>query len=172
MVEHDDAIADPHHQAHVVLDEDERDAERRADDGSASPTRAALLRIHAGSGLVEKHQLRLARQRTRELDRLLDAVGQRCHFRIRVPGKLQYLEHLVGALVHRAPRGAIHAEELGGNARAMAKRGPHRDVLAHRRILEELEVLEGAANTHAGKLVDRLFQHILAAKRTLPRVGA
>jgi hypothetical protein len=74
-VEHRDGVADAHHHVHVVLDEDHGDAvvADLADDGHQL---LDVGRGQAGGRLVEQQQLRVERQRARDLQQALLAVGQ------------------------------------------------------------------------------------------------
>ena len=67
-----------------------------------SRMRMALRRRHAGGGLVEQQHLRLQRQRDRDLDQPLAAVGQFAHQLERVLGEPQRVRDGRGLLDHRA----------------------------------------------------------------------
>ena len=74
-VEYHDRIAQPHHEGHVVLDDQEGGP-------GGVPVADVVLhrldhdRVDSGGGLVEQHQLRLAHQHGRELQQFALPVGQ------------------------------------------------------------------------------------------------
>src|SRR6185369_10938667 len=76
VVEHDDAVGDVHHHAHVVLDERDRGAELVVHVEDEARHVLLLLDVHAGHRLVEQQEIGLHRQRAAELDALLEAVRQ------------------------------------------------------------------------------------------------
>src|SRR5581483_10901696 len=75
VIEHGDAVAQAHDELYVVLDEEQRHA-ARANRLEQPPQRLALGRVHAGGGLVEREQPRLGRERARDLEPALVAVGE------------------------------------------------------------------------------------------------
>ena len=75
VVHHHDVIGEPHDDAHIVLDQQHRDAERR----DAQHQLGQLLGlgvVQARGGLVHQQQARLQRQRARDLHQALMAEGQ------------------------------------------------------------------------------------------------
>src|SRR6266480_4686277 len=75
IIQHQHAVADLHHQAHVMLDEQYGDA--FASHGLNELAQGKRLRrVHAGGRLVEREQLRLGGERARDLEAPLVAVGQ------------------------------------------------------------------------------------------------
>ena len=76
VVEHRDALGDAHDDLHVVLDQQDRHRPLLAEPGEEVGERGRLLRVHAGGRLVEQEQLRLRRERARELEPALVAVGE------------------------------------------------------------------------------------------------
>ena len=75
VIEHEHAVAEAHHELHVVLDQQDRRAvaadplEQRAQPGGFGG-------VHAGGGLVEREQPRVGRERARDLELALVAVGE------------------------------------------------------------------------------------------------
>ena len=66
-IEHDHRVRDAHHQQHVVLDQDDGDAE--IGDAPDEPAEGVLVGTHqAGGGLVEQQHAWTHRQRARDLD--------------------------------------------------------------------------------------------------------
>ena len=77
VVEDGDPVADPHDQLHVVLDEQDREAEVAAQPRDQARSRSCrLLGVHARGGLVEQQELRVGGERPRDLEPALVAVGQ------------------------------------------------------------------------------------------------
>src|SRR5258708_8103365 len=74
-IEHDDALRDLHHQAHVVLDQQYGDA-AVADTQDSVGERLRFLRVEAGRGLVEQQEPRPRRQCARDFQQTLLSVGQ------------------------------------------------------------------------------------------------
>ena len=70
-VEYGDGVREPHHHPHVVLDEDDGDAEAVADAGDDGGGPAPFVGGHPGDRLVEQQQLRLHAQGAGEFDELL-----------------------------------------------------------------------------------------------------
>src|SRR5580704_2305996 len=76
VVEHDDAVGDVHHDAHIVLDQCDRRAELVVDVEDEAAHVLLLLDIHPRHRLVEQQEFGLHRQCAAELDALLQPVGQ------------------------------------------------------------------------------------------------
>ena len=76
VVEHGDLLGDAHDDLHVVLDEQDREVLLVAQLAHEVGQLRGLLRVHAGGRLVEQQQLRVGRQRARDLDAALVAVGE------------------------------------------------------------------------------------------------
>ena len=76
VVEDGDPVADAHDDAHVVLDEQDRQPSSSRMRPISAVIVARLDGVHARRRLVEQQQLRLAGQRARDLQPPLVAVGQ------------------------------------------------------------------------------------------------
>src|ERR1700752_2131699 len=76
VIEHDDAIGDVHHDAHVVLDQRDRRAELVVDVEDEAAHVFLLLDVHPGHRLIEQQELGLGGERAPQLDPLLQPVGQ------------------------------------------------------------------------------------------------
>src|ERR1700742_5205948 len=74
-VEHRDAVADSHHQPHVVLDQQNRDA-AALERSDGVEKRHALRHVHAGRRLVEQKHGRLGGQRAGDLQKTPLRIGQ------------------------------------------------------------------------------------------------
>src|SRR5574338_372298 len=96
--EHHDVFAGAHHQAHVVLDEEDGDA-ARADPADEPHQLVGLLLVHPPGRLVEDEELRVGRQRPGDLQPALVAVRQ-------VPGLLHGPARQADEL--ELPQGAGH----------------------------------------------------------------
>ena len=76
VVEHPDVLGHAHDDLHVVLDQEDRQVLLLAELVHELGEPLGLLRVHAGRGLVEQQQLRVGRERPRDLHAALVAVGQ------------------------------------------------------------------------------------------------
>ena len=76
VVEDGDPVADAHDDPHVVLDEQDGQAELGSQPADEVGQVARLLGVHAGGRLVEQQELRTRGQRSRDLQPALVAVGQ------------------------------------------------------------------------------------------------
>ena len=143
MIEHDDRIAQPHDEIHVVLDEQER-----------QPARVqlpdALLDlldeqwIDAGGRLVEEYEPRVGHQHGRELEQLLLSVREVAGTLVREPREPELLQQLERAhvllLAHRTPE---------RRAPGLLERSDH--VLHERQVGEDARLLERAREAAAGE---------------------
>ena len=74
-IQHRDAIADAHHQAHIVLDQQDRDAAGlQVHDGTEQLH--ALGHVHAGRRLIQQQHVRFRGERSRNLQQSLLGVRQ------------------------------------------------------------------------------------------------
>ena len=137
-------LADPHDDFHVVLDEQDRDLELVAQPADEAHQVERLLRVHAGGGFVEQQQLRPGRQRARDLQPALAAVGQA---RRGLAGDaievedLQQLHRLFGGLAFLAMV-AAGAEHRVGEHLVAAQMMRGQDVLEDGHVGEEPNVLK------------------------------
>ena len=94
MVEHDHRVAQAHDQLHVVLHDEKRQTARVqvADVALHVPDHH---RVHAGGGLVEQHEARLAHQKRGELEQLALTERQRSGSVARHGGQPELLEQHV-----------------------------------------------------------------------------
>ena len=76
VVEHGDPVADAHDHLHVVLDQQDGQAQTLAKLADEVGQLARLLRVHAGGRLVEQEELGLGGQGPGDLEPSLVAVGQ------------------------------------------------------------------------------------------------
>jgi hypothetical protein len=112
-----------------------------------------FLDVEAGGGLVEQQQLRLGGERPGELDDLAHAIGQAGDQRVAVALQVEELDHPFHGLAvrDRRPAGARGEQQVvdepGGPVRVAADQ----QVLQHARVLEQLDVLEGARDAERGE---------------------
>ena len=107
-----DVVGDAHDEVHVVLDEENGELEVVADLLDEGAELGDLLVVQPARGLVEEKEARLGHERARELDALLDPVGQRRCRELRALAESDDVEdlervRLTGAsALGRAPRRA------------------------------------------------------------------
>ena len=88
-------LAKPEHEVHVVLDEQHRDVLRQVVDRGEQL--GALVARHAGGRLVEQQHLGLGRERERDFEQPLLAVGELAGLRgSRRRPSMQRVEDVVG----------------------------------------------------------------------------
>ena len=116
-VEHDDALGDPHHDLHDVLDAGDRGHAPLGQPLQQRGERERLAGRQPGDDLVEQDQLRPGRERAGDLEPLergeREAVGGQSAHRLH----LEELQHLAGAL-----GGLGDAGGYGGTRRASRSR--------------------------------------------------
>ena len=76
LVQHADAVGEMKHHAHVVLDQDDGVVAVAVQPADQLRDLVGLLVAHAGGRLVEQQQMRLQRQRHRDLGGALVAMGE------------------------------------------------------------------------------------------------
>ena len=77
VVEHDDVVGDAHHDAHIVLDQQDADLLLVADREQQLAELGQFARVEPGGRLVEAQQARPGAQRAGDFEPALVAVGQR-----------------------------------------------------------------------------------------------
>src|SRR5690349_12160956 len=147
------AVGDAHHEVHVVLDQQDRQLERRADPPDQAGELPDLVVAEAAGGLVEQQQARAGSESPGELDPLHRPEGQ--------PGR-------------RSPRDALEPELREQLLRrpVAARMTSDLDVLEHRHAREELDVLERPRDAPADDPVGRRSQQALAGEGNLARIRA
>src|SRR5688572_10358465 len=166
-VEHYHAAGERQQEAHVVLDQQNRDAALgdTADDAGQA---VELGRREPRRGLIEQDDTRLAGERARDLEQAALAERQRADVGVAQPGEADEFDQLFGApalcslFVRSLPREEIRAE---------ARMSPHHHVLQHRHAAERPVVLEGAHDAQARDAVRRQAEDRLAGKADLALVG-
>jgi len=92
------SVGDIHDDAHVVLDEDDRDAALLVHVQDVACHVLLLVLVHAAHRLIEQQHPGLQSERASELDTLAQAVGER---RGRLPTQILQLEELDNLLARR-----------------------------------------------------------------------
>jgi len=156
----------------VVLDEQDGHVELVADAADELGELVRLLRIHAGSRLVEHQELRMRRQRAGDLQPALLAVGQaggQLVLHILQTHHLQKLQHL-GALPRLLL--AVAAERGGEHVAAAAHVLGDEHVVEHRLGLPQADILEGTRHAQRRDLIRRGRQHMVGKRIAIQRLLA
>src|SRR5579883_194981 len=155
VVEHDDAVRDVHHHAHVVLDEGDGGAELLVHVEDEAAHILLLLDIHARHRLVEEEEVGLGGERAPELDALLEAVGKPPHRHLADGLDLEKVDDLLheGAMRHLLALGGAEIEGVEEEVAAHLEEAPGHDVVEGGHAAEERDVLEGAGDAAGGGLV-------------------
>ena len=149
-------MGDVHDDAHVVLDHDHRHPELLVQVDDVARHVLLLFEVHAGHRLVEQDQLGLERHRARQLDALAQAVGQRAGDRLAHRLQVEEVDDLLDLAAMRellAPRAGEPIERAGEEIVAQQVMAPDHDVVEHGHMVEQREVLEGAADAERGARV-------------------
>ncbi|MDT4847350.1 hypothetical protein FQZ97_814020 [compost metagenome] len=171
VVDHGHAVRQTQHQADVVLDEQDGGAELVARGAYEMRHLALLGDGHARHRLVQQQQLRRGDQRTRQLDALLQTVGQRAGQPLAHGAQPEKADDRVGPCARILAFTACAAEsdqllDEGGAPRIDAA---EHDVVTHAQALEERKVLEGARDAQPGQPRRR---HMAEAAPTDPHAPA
>src|SRR5580692_8434027 len=153
-VEHGELIAEPHHELHVVLD-DEEGLARRVEFPDAVGDVIDQRQVDPAGRLVEQDDLGVRDEDVGELEELALAVGERARERGVMPGDADELE-----LLHRALA-------VGG----VPVPGRDQHVLKHGKTGEDPGQLEGPADAQGEYLVRRGVGDPPVCQVHLPRVG-
>ena len=149
-----------------MLDHQHRDAEFGADVADPERHVVGLFDVQAGRRLVEQHQLRLRTQRPRKLDHLADAVRQAGDQLVAIGLEVEQFDHLldlVAMVEFGAPHGGQIQQLLHEVRRRMAVPADQK-VAQHGRVVEQLDVLEGARDPHLGDVMRRRRGELLAVE--------
>ncbi len=152
-IQHHDAVGDVHHHAHVVLDHHHGHAELFIEIDDVARHVLLFLEVHAGHRLVEQDQLRLQRHGAGQFDALAQAVGQgaggRLAHRLQVE-EVDDLLDLAAMLELLAPRAGQPVQRSRDEVVLQEVMPPDHDVVEHAHVLEQRQVLEGAADAEPG----------------------
>src|SRR5512144_486008 len=143
--EDDDLVGNVHDQGHIVLDDQDGDAEV-PDPGDEPRQVSGLAHVEPGSGLIQKKHRRLARERAGKFDRALLAVGKTHGVGRGKAADTHEVHDLEGLypdllLLTPGPGEVQHAGDEPGTAYHVAS---HHDVLEGGHVRKEPDVLEGA----------------------------
>src|SRR5437016_6961132 len=111
VIEDEHGLAQPHHDLHVVLDEQDRLA-RVAKATHGIEELVQQRAVHAGGGLVEQHERRVAHQHTHALDELLLPEGEIAGVFVGERRELDEVEELAGARLRRLARSRRDDEQV------------------------------------------------------------
>ena len=164
-VEHRDPVRDAHHHAHVVLDQDDRNAQRVPDLQDRLGRATGLLGVHPGNRLIEQEQVWLGAERPGDLDALLIAVRQDTDRQLELVAQL----HELGDLSYPLPvpqsfaRRARKAEPSGQKAGLGEVVAAQHEVLRDTLRLGQGDVLERSRDPDLGDLVRaHAAEHVVA----------
>src|SRR6202167_235020 len=99
VVEHHDVMRQSHHDADIVLDQDDGGFQRAVGVQDEAAHLALLVLVHSGHRLVEQQQRRSADQSASKIDALLHAVGEGGDNGVAMPGQFEKRDDAVGATV-------------------------------------------------------------------------
>src|SRR5579872_7140709 len=167
-IEHGDPVADLHDDAHIMLDEEDRDPLLVADLAQEPGELGRFPGVEAGRRLIEAEKHRPGRERPGDLEPALRAIGKASRRLIGAWKKLHQIEEEGGLLdrlaLGRAMRGK--PEEPAQRIEARPHQGVmlrHHHVFKHTHAGEEPRILKGAGDPrfscHA-KPVEPLEQEI------------
>ena len=164
-IEHGHLVGEPHDERHVVLDQDDRQAEPLAQRRDRRGHRFRLGRVHPRDWLVEQQQVGLGAHGAGELDAFAVAVGELVHGPLEVRVEPEQRGHLAHARDLLMPFAACRRHRQAGGREAGVRQPVTADeqVLRDGRAVREREVLERAADPEAGDPV--------RAQRVDPRVA-
>ncbi len=134
--------------------------------------RSGLGGVHACRGLVEREQLRFRRERARDLEPALVAVGQMLGQAVGALGNADIVEQLVGALVDRRLLGARAgiARNCAPDAGVRTHVAADHHVLERGQVAEEPDVLERARDPARRDVVGLQIRQWIAVERELAAV--
>ena len=163
-VQHADALADPHDQIHVVLDEHDGNLEGVPDFADVVHQLRRLRRVHPRRRLVEQQKAGSGGQGPDNLQPALGPIGQGARLVVRHVLHVEDGQELQGPLV-----GLPLPAPVGGQAQH-ARQGAvlhplveaHLHVVLHRQVAEEADVLEGAGHAHVADLGGALPRRVPA----------
>src|SRR3954453_185562 len=162
VVEDRDPVADAHDDAHVMFDEQDRQAHLRPELPDEVGHLARLAVVHAGRRFVQEEELRTGRQCARDLQPTLVAIGQVPCPPLRSLVEIDHLEQ-----VHRfRDRSLLLAEHLRGSEDRIPPMAAEVDVEADPDVVQdghgakEPDVLEGTPDAHRGHFVWLLGAHL------------
>ena len=162
-VQHQHPVGEIHDKAHVVLDQDHGHTQFRAYVENEPSHVLGLLGVHAGDRLVQEEQGRIHGEGSSEFDPLLHAVGKHADG---VNSVTLNVKELDKALDNRAISDLLPAcratEEKRRCQRVVhVQTSTEHQVVQHRQVVEQLNVLEHARHTESSDVLGRLAEEFL-----------
>src|SRR5579872_165677 len=142
-IEHRDAVADPHHQPHIVLDQQYRDAPA-LEPGDRVQQRHAFGHVHPGRGLVEQKNVRLRRERACNFEKAPLRVGQLAGAIVGAIGEAHRRKRFQRGHVDIGfafPMPGIRQKDIDKGGRPVA-RSRHLHVLDNAEVFKNPDILE------------------------------
>ena len=166
-VEHGDLLRHPHHELHHVLHEQDRHA-RVPYPANAPAQILDLLPVHAGRRLIQQQQPGTGGRGARELQAPLLPECEIRRELIALVSQIRELEQLRD-LPPRAAGGAEPAREKPLRGDVLRRVLRHPQVLPHREVGEQADVLEGPGDSRPQAQVRRLAVHQIPVESNGPR---
>src|SRR5215467_4312337 len=174
-VQHHDPVGDVHHQIHMVLDHEQRQAELPVYAADQPAQITNLFVVEATGRLVEEDQARPAGQGSRQLDGLESGEGQACNRPICNLGQAHQLQRL-RRLLARPPLGATHVAGAQASHQEVERVGAELRMQAAEHVVddghstEELDVLECAGQPVIDDSMAWIAQQVVPVEQDLTRV--
>ena len=156
-----------------MLDEQDGDAELVAHAVDGVHQLLGLVGVHTGGGLVQQQQLRVRGQCAGNFQLALLAVGQLAGLVVGLLVQVKDFEQLHGLAVHLVLFFLV--------SRQTQDAGPHivpdlvvqtdLDVIQHRHIIEQADILEGTCNTGLADKLGVLAGNVLAVQNDVALSG-
>ena len=163
-IQRDHVVGDRHHEPHVMFDQQHGHLALVADAADQVAQHVDLLVVEAAGGLVQQQYLRFGGERARQFDALLGAERQAGNRGMGDVFEVEIAEDFVNAVVDRGLAAANPGQfqRVADDVAIGAGMGADPDVVEHRKIGEQSDVLEGAADADFGDPVRRPRQDALA----------
>ena len=158
-------VGDIHHQAHVVLDQHDRDP--LLHDGADDVIDfLGFDRIAAGGRLIEQQDLWLARQCARDFQALERAIVERAGRTFRRIGEADAGKRHASRFARRLilARNRRPMQQIGQNAGSLVPVTADHHVLQHRHMRKNLQILKRARQPSPRELVRRKTGHCFAGE--------
>ena len=171
MIQNCDIFRDAHHHFHIVLDQQDRDAQIVAHALDQRHRVCCFQRVHAGSRLVQEHELRIGRQSPCNLQSPLKSVGkvlgERLAFAAQSNIRQQLLSALVrlGLLLHHRPQ----SQQCAVPSRFQAAVHADQHILESGHVAEETDILEGPSQPQRSGAIGTQAADLLAIEQHLTR---
>src|SRR6266446_4034444 len=167
VIQHHDTVGDIHDHTHVVLDQHDGRTVLLVDVEHEAAHVLLLLDVHSCHGFVEQQQDWFRGQRPRELDALLQSVGQlsyRCLADMLDLEEIDHLLDLAPVMELFTPR-TTEVDRLLDECRMHLEIASGHDVVEYRHAFEQRDILECAGDALRRRLVRVHIAPDFAAKR-------